>query len=140
MNRLLFVIAVAGVLLVPTSTWASREGILAIGEVRIASPGIGESGPIVVTATGDSKGFSALEVQAFGHAARLTEAQLAQLQGQLVNGVQLSYEAGYKESGGRTVYIVLSKGFTSGTQESQQVSVNEEGVVKVEPPTRRPPR
>lgn len=35
------------------------------------------------------------------------------------------------------MYIVLSKGFTSGTQESQQVSVNEQGAVTVEPPVLR---
>ena len=124
----------------PVSTLASQEAILAIGEVRITSPGIGESGPIAVTATRGPKGFSALEVKAFGHATSLTRAQLTKLQGQFVNGLQLSYEAGHKESGGRTVYIVLSKGFTSGMQESQQVSVNEEGTVTVEPPIRRSAR
>jgi hypothetical protein len=138
MNRFLFIAAVASVLSVPATTFASKEGILAIGEVRVTSPGIGESGPVVVTATRGPKGFSALRVQAFGRATNLTEAQLAKLQGQFVNGVQLSYEAGYKELGGRTVYIVLSKGFTSGMQESQQISVNEEGAVTVEPPVRSP--
>ena len=137
MKRLMFIAAVAGMLSGPASTLASQEGILAIGEVRVTSPGIGESGPIVVTATRGPEGFSALEVQAFGHATSLSQAQLEKLQGQFVNGLQLSYEAGYAESGGRTVYIVLSKGFTSGTQESQQVSVNEEGTVTVEPPIRR---
>jgi len=138
MNRLLSLVTVALAvgLLAPASSLASQEGVLAIGELRVTSPGIGESGPITVTASRGAKGFSALEVQAFGHATKLTAAQLAKLDGQFVNGVQLSYEAGYKESGGRTVYVVLSKGFTSGVQEAQQISINEQGTVTVEPATR----
>ena len=132
MNQFLFAVAVACVLSVPTPTSASQEGLLAIGEVRVASPGIGDSGPIVVTATRGPNGFSAFEVQAFGHATSLTKAQLAMIQGQ-VNGVQMSYEAGYTELGGRAVHVVLSRGFTSGTQASQQISVNERGRVTVEP-------
>lgn len=138
MNRFLFVIALVCVLSAPTSTSASQEGILAIGELRVASPGIGESGPIVVTATRGPKGIAALSIQGFGRTTSLTETQLAKIQGQFVNGVQLSYEAGYKELGGRTVYIVLTKGFTSGTQETQQISINEQGLVTVEPLVRRP--
>ena len=135
MNRFLLLgtIAIAGAIFVPTSSMASQEGVLAIGELRITSPGIGESGPIEVTATRGPNGFSALAIRAFGRTSTLTEAQLAALHGQFVNGVQLSYEAGYKELGGRTVYIVLSKGFTSGIQEAQRISVDERGTVTVEP-------
>lgn len=135
MNRLLLLgtIAIAGALFEPTSSMASQEGVLSIGELHVTSPGIDESGPIEVTATRTPNGFTALAVQAFGRITKLTETQLAALHGQFVNGVQLSYEGGYKELGGRTVHIVLSKGFTSGVQESQRVSVDEQGEVKVEP-------
>jgi len=135
MNRLLLLgtIAIAGALFEPTSSMASQEGVLSIGELHVTSPGIDESGPIEVTATRTPNGFTALAVQAFGRTTKLTETQLAALHGQFVNGVQLSYEGGYKELGGRTVHIVLSKGFTSGVQESQRVSVDEQGEVKVEP-------
>lgn len=132
MSRFLLLLAFAGALSVPMSTMASQEGVLAIGELRMTSPGIGDSGQVVITATRGPKGFRALEVQAFGRVTRLTESQLAKLQGQFVNGVQLSYEAGYKELGGRTVYIVLSTGFTSGMQEAQTISVNEQGTVTVD--------
>lgn len=138
MSRFLLFLALAGALSVPMSTMASQEGVLAINELRVTSPGIGDSGQVVVTATKGPNGFRALEVQAFGRITRLTESQLTKLQGQFVNGVQLSYEAGYKELGGRTVYIVLSKGFTSGLQEVQTISVNEQGTVTVDPPARAP--
>ncbi len=128
--------AIAAALFVPTPSRASQEGILPIGALHVTSPGIGESGPVEVTATRGSDGFSSLAIQAFGRTIKLTAVQLAALHGQFVNGVQLSYEAGYKELGGRTVYIVLSKGFTSGTQETQRISVNEQGTVAVEPPAR----
>jgi len=138
MSRFLLLLAFAGALLVPVSAMASQEGGLAIGELRVTSPGIGDSGQVVVTATRGPKGFRALEVQAFGRVTRLTESQLAGLQGEFVNGVQLSYDGGYKELGGRTVYIVLSKGFTSGLQEVQTISVNEQGTVTVDRPARTP--
>lgn len=138
MSRFLLLFAFAGALAMPVSTMASQEGILAMGELRVTSPGIDDSGQIVVTATRGPEGFSALEVQAFGRVTRLTEGQLARLQGEFVNGVQLSYEAGYKELGGRTVYIVLSKVFTSGLRETQTLSVNEQGTVTVDRPARTP--
>lgn len=142
MTRLVFLgtFAIAAALFVPTSSMASQEGILAIGELHITSPGIGESGPVEVTATRGPNGFSSLAIQAFGRTTKLTGVQLAALHGQFVNGVQLSYEAGYKELGGRTVYIVLSKGFTSGVQETQRISVTEHSTVEVEPPSRVPSR
>jgi hypothetical protein len=138
MTRLLFLgtFAIASALFVPTSLMASQEGVLPIGDLHVTSPGIGESGPVEVTATRGPNGFSSLAIQAFGRTTMLTEVQLAALQGQFVNGVQLSYEAGYKELGGRTVYIVPSKGFTSGIQETHRISINEQGSVAIEPPTR----
>ena len=62
---------------------------------------------------------------------RLSKEQLAQVRGGLVNGLQISYEAGYAELGGRTVYVILSKGFTSGVQQSQTIIATEQGSVKV---------
>ena len=110
---------------------------MTIGELRATSPGVGESGPVAVTATRGPHGFSAVEVQAFGRVTKLTADQLAQLHGQFVNGMQLSYEGGYKELGGRTVYIeLLSQDVISGAQESQRISVNEQGAARVAPPSR----
>lgn len=49
----------------------------------------------------------------------------------MLNGIQLSYEVGYKELGGRTLYIVFSQGFTSGAVVKRFVTVTESGSVKV---------
>ena len=112
---------------------ASKEGILAFDEFRYSAPGIGESGPIVVSGTQDRHRITALTVQAFGKTVHLTEHDLSRLSRDgSVNGIQFSYEAGYRGLGGRTVYLVLSKGFTSGRKQSQLVSVNENGQVKID--------
>ena len=49
----------------------------------------------------------------------------------MLNSLQLSYEAGYKETGGRTLYLVLSQDFTSGVVVRRFVTVKETGTVKV---------
>jgi hypothetical protein len=51
--------------------------------------------------------------------------------------VQLSGEAGYKQLGGRTLYLILSMGFTSGSRDEKLVSVNERGGGKIENVQRR---
>jgi hypothetical protein len=76
MNRIMLVgtFALACTLFVPTSSMASKEGVLAVGDLRITSQGIGESGPIEVTATRGTDGFSTLAIQAFGRTTKLTQA------------------------------------------------------------------
>jgi hypothetical protein len=48
----------------------------------------------------------------------------------LVNGVQISYVSGYRETGGRTVYVVLSRGFVSGRNGGKVISVSEFGPIE----------
>ena len=110
---------------------ASKEGVLSVSAFQFSSAGIGNSGIVVVAGEQTIERFSSLTAAAFGRRVELSRPQLAKLKVGLINGVQLSYAAGYKETGGRTVYIVLSKGFTSGIKESQVVSVNERGTVEV---------
>lgn len=75
---------------------------------------------------------TSLCVQAFNQTKCLTKEQLAMLSGGIVNGVQISYEAGYQKLGGRTVYVLLSKGFTSERLDGKLVSITEAGQVAVE--------
>ena len=114
-----------------TLAFASEEGILAFGSFRIESPGIGESGPVAISGTQTPEGLQSLTVEAFGKKVVLSPAQLHDLSAASVNNVQLSYEAGYKELGGRTVYIQFAKGFTSGIVTRKFVVVTESGTVKV---------
>ena len=47
------------------------------------------------------------------------------------NGIRISYEAGYAKLGGRTIYINLQMGFTSGTKKQALITVWESGKIEV---------
>ena len=128
--RLLFVLLVVAWIIAQVAG-ASQEGALVIGSFRLESPGIGESGSVIVSGTQGSRGIESLKVEAFEKQFILDQPQLQQLNGFRFNGVQLSYERGYKELGGRTLYLLFSLGFTSGVVERRFVVITESGSVKV---------
>lgn len=111
--------------------FASQEGGLPLGGFRFESPGIGDSGVVIVAGRQGAKGVESLSIEAFGTRIDLSPSQLEVLRGGMLNGLQLSYEAGYKETGGRTVYLLLSQGFTSGVIARRVVTVTESGAVSV---------
>jgi hypothetical protein len=111
---------------------ASSEGILILGKFRVESEGIGESGRVVVSGTQGYDGPESVRVDAFGKSYSLRPAHIRRLRGLTANGISLSYERGYRELGGRTVYILFSKAFTSGTVSAKYVSVAERGDIDVE--------
>ena len=113
------------------SSYASKEGALQFSAFTIKSPGIGSSGPVTVTGERSEEGFSSLNVAAFGKSFVLNSSQLAQLRSLSVNGIQISYETGYPQFGGKTIYLVFSKGFTSSLRESRLVTVKERGDINV---------
>jgi hypothetical protein len=127
---LLFGVA-ATVLLVPIVAHGSQEGALALSSFTIQSPGIGESGPVTISGTQNANTVTALNVKAFGKEFNLAPKQLQELKGLGANGVQLSYERGYKELGGRTLYLQLSFGFISEKRSAKVVVVSERGDVTV---------
>jgi len=96
-----------------------------------SSRGIGDSGPVTMSGKQDESGLSKLTITAFGKRFDLDTGHLARIHGFHANGLQLSYEAGYDELGGRTIYIVVSKGFTSGVIDKRYVVVTEHGAVRV---------
>ena len=108
---------------------ASQEGGLRFSSFVTESDGIGTSGPIKVSGTQNIKGIESLKVNAFGRLYELNAKQLKELQPFGANGLQLTYEHGYKELGGRTIYIILSTGFTSKTVRRKLVSVSESGSI-----------
>jgi hypothetical protein len=105
----------------------SKEGVLPFGAFHVASAGIASSGPVSVVGECQDRTVTSLSVEAFGLRFELNDAQLNQLSDVCLNGIQLSYEAGYPNTGGRTVYVLLSKGFVSGVQQSMLVQVDESG-------------
>ena len=100
-------------LLTAAPAHASKEGVLTWSSFSIDSPGIGSSGPVSISGKQDSTGATRITIKAFGRTYELGKAHLEKLKAMLINGMQLSYEEGYKELGGRTLYIQVSRGFTS---------------------------
>jgi hypothetical protein len=111
---------------------ASQEGILALSSFRLESAGIGSSGKVIVEGKQNEKNkIVSLKISAFGKDYVVPEDKLAALSGLPSNGVRISYEAGYADLGGRTIYIQLQMGFTSGTREQALVTLTEDGKVEV---------
>ena len=111
---------------------ASKEGVLPFSEFHIKSEGIGESGAIVVTGKKDKEdNFISLSVEAFGKIISIPPEILLEIPSKNQNGIQLSYEAGYRSLGGKTVYLQFQVGFTSGLQKVFIISASENGNVKI---------
>lgn len=110
---------------------ASQEGLLPLTTFQFQSTGNGDTGSVSVWGSVGDRGLSELNVSAFGKHFTLNSEQLKMLRGLDVNGCQLSFEHGYKEVGGRTLYVKLTKGFTSGIDRAATVVIQEDGSVAV---------
>lgn len=115
-----------------TAARASQEGLLPLTTFQFQSAGSGDTGSVSVWGSVGDKGLTELNVSAFGKHFTLNAEQLKSLGGLAINGCQLSSEHGYKELGGRTLYIKLTKGFTSGISRAATVVVKEDGSVAVD--------
>ena len=128
MKRVLFILLLA----VASAAYASQEGILALSSFRLESAGIGSSGKVVVEGKQNEKSqIVSLKVSAFGKDYVVPKEKLAGLSELLANGIRISYEAGYAELGGRTIYVQLQMGFTSHTRMQVLVTVTEDGKIEV---------
>jgi hypothetical protein len=114
------------------SALGSKERILEWRTFQIESLGTSESGAVTVTGSQSSKGIDSIRVDAFGKSFTLKEEDLAKLRGVMANSVQLSFEAGYHELGGRTIYLLIATGFTSGTTKGKMISITERGDIRIE--------
>jgi hypothetical protein len=110
---------------------SSVEGLLRMSAFALESPGIGDSGLIKVSGAQSERDISLLLIEAFGKKFNLSPEQLKDLSGFNANGIQITYEGGYEELGGRTVYVIFSRGFTSGSVRRRFVSINESGLITV---------
>lgn len=129
---LLIVIATFGSLsLFPHTAKADEEGRLPIAHIQLDSPGLDNSGPIHIDVFQDTTGISKLKVSAFGKLCTATKTQLAAINGDVFNIVGASYSRGYLNTGGRSIYVLLYQGFSSGAQVSAVVTVTERGDVRV---------
>jgi hypothetical protein len=120
-------------LLGPPDTFASQEGQLVFDTFSVKSSGIGESGPIAVGGEARQGAILSLRISAFGKEVQLSPDRLQLLTNVSPNGIRLSYERGYQEAGGRTLYVILSRGFTSGEVAAVLVTFHEEGGITIGP-------
>lgn len=120
-------IVIISLLLAPAA-FASEEGMLPFSEFRIQSKGIGESGIVIVEGLKNASGkYKKLSISAFGKVIEISDKLLTQIPSKYQNGIQLSYDPGWKQLGGRTVYISFLSGFTSGIKETFIIAVTEDG-------------
>ena len=113
------------------SVSASKEGLLSLNAFALESPGIGASGPVKISGAQSTDGITLLRIEAFGKKFNIGPDQLRELSGFSANGVQITYERGYADLGGRVIYVVFSRGFTSGHLAQRYVTVRENGSVTV---------
>lgn len=124
---------VLALLLCPPAVFASEEDGVALGEFSFKSPATAEASAIEVAGKRTSDGaWENFRVRAFGKVTPVPAEKLAALQKAFLNGVMLSSEPGYAETGGRTVYVTFLFGFTSGIVERWILSVNERGDIALE--------
>ena len=132
-KNLILILVSSVVLTVPISreVRADEEGMVMLTKIEAASTGLDNSGPVHVEASQSAHGLTQLTVSAFGKLQSLSLAQLSSLAGQTFNSIGLSYSRGYPETGGRSVYVLLCQGFSSGIRVFEVVTVTESGCVRV---------
>jgi hypothetical protein len=129
MNRLLHVIFL---LAFASTAVASSEGILPLSSFRLESSGIGSSGKVIVEGKQTERAeILSLKLSAFGKYYVVPKEKLTGLAELHANGIRISYEAGYAQLGGRTIYIHLQMGYTSHTRMQAVVTVKEDGKIEV---------
>jgi len=111
---------------------ADAEGRMQLSRILLDSPGLDNSGPVHMDATQSDRGITNMSMSAFGKTQTLTSSQLAALGGRVFNGAGLTYSRGYKNLGGRTVYLLLFHGFASAAKVVTVITFRELGDVRVD--------
>ena len=112
--------------------YASKEGGLSLYTVKLDSPGMHDSGPVHVEMKRSDEGIESLRVFAFGKTETAPSALLASIkQKRWLNGVQLSWERGYPEMGGKTIYLSLTEGGTAGVVVVAVIGFSEGGKFEI---------
>jgi hypothetical protein len=112
---------------------ADMEGQMPPSHIQYDSQGLDNSGPVHVEAVQDAGGITELRVTAFGSPRVFQGTQLAALRGDLFNALGVSYSRGNSIAGGRNVYILLCKVYSSGAEIVAIVTVPEKGDIRVKP-------
>lgn len=107
--------------------FTSQEGVLSNSFFEVSSEGIANSGKVRVTGKRNSHGeFDYIKVEAFGKVIDIDKKLTADIPlGS--NGVQISFEAGYRGRSSKRIYLTFLKGFTSEIQQKLVIVVPEKG-------------
>lgn len=116
---------------IPRHALADMEGRMPLTTFTLDSAGLDNSGPVRVEAKQSDRGITQLSVSAFGKQQSLRPAQIAALGGRTFNSIGLNYSRGYSNTGGRSVYVLLCQGFSTGVKVVAVVTVTEQGGVRV---------
>ncbi|MEW5735147.1 MAG: hypothetical protein AB1921_09850 [Thermodesulfobacteriota bacterium] len=131
MKRILFIAALC---LIAQNAYASKMGVLSFSRFAVESEGIGDSGKVSVQGVKDGEGrYREITITAFGKVFQVPESVLNQIPAKYQNGIETCYEAGYAETGGRTVYVMFFKGFTGDGEDKVLLSVSENGAITITP-------
>lgn len=117
--------------LLPSYAVADQEGRMPLSHVQLDSIGLDNSGPVHVEATQSENGLTDLRVTAFGKTQVATPAQLASLGGKIANSIGITYSRGYANVGGRSVYLLLCQGFSSGVRVIAVVTITETKGIRI---------
>ena len=110
---------------------ADEEGRVPLARIQFDSVGLDNSGPVHVEVTQSAQGVTEMNVSAFGSVHNLPLDQLATIKGLIFNTVGVTYSQGYAIVGGRSVYILLCQGFSSGVSVLAIVTVKEKGPSRI---------
>lgn len=117
--------------MVISTAYASKEGMLTWSNFSIESAGIGSSGAIKVSGTQTDDSIVSLRVNAFGREITLNSTQLNKLKNFPVNGMHLSFENDIWKKQHKILYVIISKGFTSGMDERKLIEIDNWGNVSI---------
>lgn len=117
-----------------TSLHASQEGTLPWSTFTIRTSNLSCTNGVTITGTQTKNGISNLKISAFKRDFVLTKAQLTKLGGFTTNGLIVSSEAGYEETGGCTLYLTFQIGFASGPEQTLIIEINKRGDIRISQP------
>ncbi|GAB2874626.1 hypothetical protein GCM10027277_49820 [Pseudoduganella ginsengisoli] len=101
-------------------------------DFSISSKGPAATGVAKIVGTQTENGIASLQIEAFGKKVQLNGLQLKSLEGMNINGMQLTFEK--KDGDGIRLFIVISRGFSSGLVKSKLIEMDEKGNIAVSEP------
>jgi hypothetical protein len=112
----------------------SKEGVMPLSKFKFECRGLAVFGNVVVEGEQNThRRWAWMRITAFDRIFEIDQKELQKLGEYAPNGVLVTSEMGYPELGGRTLYLQLLMGFSSGIRQRAMISVTEDGQIQLEP-------